>query len=278
MWALASVFGKLFDVLLAPFRGMHPAVGLAVISVITGVIMLVIFGKASNQKAIKRAKGLLKAYIAEIWLFRDDLLQMVLAVVRVVANTGRYFAHSLRPLIFILIPVLIIMVMLGVRYEHRPFQPGEEAVLAVQLDDPTWARGDVVELTGSTGVEVISPALRIPQQAEIDWQIRITEPGEHTLTLRTPGGEESKQILASLEAGPLTSIAAARGRTFSEAFLLFPAEPPVSVESGIRKIDIRGWPTRELKVFGLGAHWLIFFFVVSLVAGFAVKGLFGVEV
>jgi len=34
----------------------------------------------------------------------------------------------------------------------------------------------------------------------------------------------------------------------------------------------------ELSVLGLNVHWLLFFFIVSLVAGYSLKGVFKVEV
>ena len=282
MWGIAAVLNGIFDVLLAPFRGLHPAVGLFVISAVAGVVMLLIFGKTSNQKAIRGAKGRLKAHIAEIWLFRNDLVQMLLAIARVLIHTGRYFAHSLRPLVFIFLPVLIIMVMLGVRYEHRPFRVAETAVVSVKVDDPSWTHGDQVQLVAPPGVEILSPALRIPSLGEIEWQIRAAGPGLHEVTVRTPRGEAGKRILVAAEGQSLSrardKIAATRGRTFSEAFLLFPVEPPLPAGSGIRSIEIKDWPRRDLSIFGLGVHWLIVFFAVSLVAGFAVKGAFGVEV
>jgi hypothetical protein len=282
MWGIASLINGLFDILLAPFRGMHPAVGLVVVSIATGVIMLMIFGKVSNQDAIRRAKGRLKAHIAEIWLFRNDLLQMLLAVVRVLAHTGRYFLHSLRPLIVLIIPVLIIMVMLGLRYELRPLKVGETAIFKVQLEDPAWTRGDAVQLHGTGAIAIESPPLRIPQLAEIDWKIRAAATGVHEIVLSTPGGEVTKRIHISddpVELRPGRSkIAAQRGRAFSGAFLLFPAEAPLPSTSGVRRIAITDWPRHKLRIFGVGVHWLIVFFVISIAAGFAVKDIFGVEV
>jgi uncharacterized membrane protein (DUF106 family) len=282
MWAIASALNGIFDLLMAPFQGMHPLVGLIVISVVTGIVMLLIFGKTSNQKAIRVAKGRLKAHIAEIWLFRNDLLQMLLAIARVLANTGRYFAHSLRPLIFIFVPVLVIMIMLGVRYELRPFTVAETAVLSVRVDNPAWTQGDEVQLVSSPDIEVVSPALRIPALGDIEWKVRAARPGWHEIIVRTPGGETSKRILVAEEGKAADKVraklAAARGRALSGSFLLFPTEPPLAAATGIRSIEIKDWPHRKLSVFGLGVHWLIVFFAVSLVAGYAVKGIFGVEV
>ncbi|MCK4413102.1 MAG: hypothetical protein KAY32_06125 [Candidatus Eisenbacteria sp.] len=278
MWSIALVINGIFNVIFAPFKAMHPAIGLLVISVITGIVMLLIFGKTSNQRAIRYAKGKLKAHISEIWLFRDDLPQMLIAFFRVLANTGRYFVHSLRPLIFLMIPVIIIMVMLGVRYQHRPFHPGESALVSVKVDDPSWTHGDAVQLLASPGLKVASAPLRIPDLREIDWRVEALAPGEHELTLQTPAGEITKTILVSEGKMPLVPIAPGRGQTFSAEFLTFPVEPPLPKNTGIVSLKITGWPTRDLRILGLKVNWLIAFFVISMVAGFSVKGLFGVEV
>jgi uncharacterized membrane protein (DUF106 family) len=278
MWVIAYVFNKIFDWIFLPFRSMHPMVGLLVISGLTGIVMLLIFGKTSNQKAIRWTKNKLKAHIAEIWLFRDDIVQMLLAIVRVLGYTTRYLAHSLRPLIFIIVPVIVIMVMLGVRYAHRPFQPGETSIVTVSVDDPAWARGEALQLVGSDGVEVTSPPLRIPQRAEVDWTIQATKPGIHELTLITPSGRVTKEIRVSVGTSPLIALAPSRGRAASGLFLEFPAEQPLPGSSGIRGINVLDWPHRELRILGFGVHWLIAFFVISVAAGFAVKDLFGVEV
>lgn len=278
MWSIAYIINRIFDVILFPFRSLHPFIGLLVVSVLTGVLMLLIFGKTSNQRAIHWTKAKLKAHIAEIWLFRDDLLQMLGASAKVLAYTGRYLAHSLRPLLFIFVPVLIVMAMLAVRYEHRPFQPGEMSLIAVTVADPAWTRGDEVQLRGSAGVEVVGPALRIPAHSEIDWQIRATQAGNHEITVVTPRGETVKKIAVADGRSPLTALAPSRGRAGSGLFLEFPAEPPLAASTGLRSIEARDWPRRDLRIFGLGLNWLVGFFVLSLIAGFSVKDLLGVEV
>ena len=278
MWSVAIVIHTIFNVVFAPFRGLPPLIGLLAVSAVTGVVMLLIFGKTSNQNAIRNAKAKLKAHIAEIWLFRDDLPQMLIAFVRVLANTGRYFVQSLRPLIFIMVPVLVIMVMLGVHYQLRPLRPGETVTVSVSVDDAAWARGSAVELRASPGLEVVSQALRMPSRREIDWRVRATVAGEHELTLTTPAGELSKKVLVDQSDRPLVAMAPGRGTAFSEEFLTFPIEPPLPKQAGVHSFKVTDWPTRELHVLGLKVNWLIGFFVISLVAGFAVKGIFGVEV
>jgi hypothetical protein len=45
----------------------------------------------------------------------------------------------------------------------------------------------------------------------------------------------------------------------------------------VKAIEVK-YPDRENKLFGLGVHWVITFFVVSLVAAFALKGVLKTEV
>jgi uncharacterized membrane protein (DUF106 family) len=277
MWVIAIIANAIMGAILSPFRTL-PGLGLLIVSALTGIVMLLIFGRTSNQKAIRGAKAKLKAHVAEIWLFKDNLGQMLLATARVLGHTGRYFLHSLRPLVFIFVPVLIIMVMLGVRFAHRPFRPAESAVVAVTVDDKAWTRDASVSLTGSDGVEIVTPALRIPDRREIDWRIRVREAGTHQITVTTPRGSVTKRIEARENPRPLVALAASRGRTFAAAFLEYPVEPPLPASSGVREIRVVDWPARELRFLGLSVNWLVAFFIISMVAGFAVKDLFGVEV
>ena len=54
MWTFNRIFGKIFDLLFIPFRNMNPWVGMAIISFLTGLLMLVIFRYTSNQAGIKK--------------------------------------------------------------------------------------------------------------------------------------------------------------------------------------------------------------------------------
>ena len=51
----------LFNVVLFPFRSMHPLIGLLVLSILLGIVFLLLFKYTSPQKTIKRAKNGIKA-------------------------------------------------------------------------------------------------------------------------------------------------------------------------------------------------------------------------
>jgi uncharacterized membrane protein (DUF106 family) len=276
MWPILRAITGAFDAILTPFGGLHPWVGLAVVSVVTGVVMLLIFGKTSNQKKIGETKDKLKAYIMEMWIFRNDTLVMFSAIGNVVRSNLQYLRHSLRPLVFLFLPVLVIMVQLGIRYADEPLAPGDTAVVSVTLSEGAVPSQTDLELVAPKGVRVISPALRIDSKGEVNWQIMADLSGHHQLAFETPGGTVHK----SLEVGPeqkLGKVGAVKPRANSWNAFLYPTEPPIPGDSVIESIHV-AYPHRELKLLGLTINWLLAFFIISVAAGFALKGVFGIEV
>jgi uncharacterized membrane protein (DUF106 family) len=276
MWPILSAITRGFDVILAPFARMHPAVGLLVISIVTGIVMLLIFGKTSNQKRITETKDKLKAYIMEMWIFRDSTRVMFGALGNVIRHNLQYLRHSLRPLVFILIPVLLIMVQLGIRYGSEPLMPGESTILTVKLDGDVAPTDTELELEAPFAVRITSPPLRVDSMNEISWRIQGLSPGTHELTLRAPGERLTKTVVvAGLPGTPKVGGLRALAGTWS-AFL-YPSEPPIPRDSIVRGIEL-GYRTREIPLLGIGLHWILIFFVVSVAAGFALKGVFGIDV
>lgn len=276
MWPILSGITRAFDVALTPFARLHPWVGLIVVSVVTGVVMLLIFGKTSNQRKITETKDKLKAYIMEMWIFRNDTLVMFSAIGNVIKNNLQYLRHSLRPLVFILVPVLVIMVQLGIRYGNRPFEPGDVTVLSVELREGVRPTETNLELVAPMAVRVLSRPLRIDATHEVEWKIQALMPGTHRVSLTA--GEEV--LTKSVAVGPerrVEKLADVRPTAGTWDAFLYPSEAPIPRSSIVKAIRI-GYPPRQLSLFGLNVHWLIAFFVVSVAAGFALKGVFGIDV
>ena len=276
MWPILRAITSAFDAVMTPFAKLHPWVGLAVVSVVTGIVMLLIFGKTSNQTKIAETKDKLKAYVMEMWIFRNDTLIMFSAIGRVLRSNLQYLRHSLRPLVFLMLPVLIIMVQLGIRYADGPLMPGDRAVVSVRLKKGTAPSRAGLELVAPKGVRVTSPALRIDARGEVNWEIMAEQPGHHELALDTAAGTIHK----TLDVGPtrrLGKVGAVKPRANSWNAFLSPSEPPIPGDSVVESIHVT-YPHRELRFLGFTVHWLLAFFVISVAAGFALKGVFGIEV
>ncbi|MBN1826585.1 MAG: hypothetical protein JW958_09975 [Candidatus Eisenbacteria bacterium] len=272
MWPLVSAVTAFFDGLIGLFGGMNPLVGLTVVSVLTGGIMLVIFRYTSNQEAIARAKGRIKAYILEVRLFQDDLGLQMAAQRRILATNMNYMRHALTPMLVMLVPVLIILIQLDVRYAHRPFHPGEKTIVKVRLDEN--ADPSALTMRVPDGLVAETPPLRIAGEREVDWRIRVEKEGTHELSFDLGGETAMKRVIAG---GGLIKLAQGRYVDGALALWTHPAEPPLPKDARIRSIEI-AYPERNMALWGVNLHWLLVFFVVSVVFGFAIKGWVGVEV
>ena len=58
--------------------------------------------------------------------------------------------------------------------------------------------------------------------------------------------------------------------------LAWSREPPLPADSSLQQLAVT-YPVRELRVFGWNVNWLLAFFVLTMVFGFALKKPLGVE-
>jgi hypothetical protein len=235
----------LFDALLWPFRTLPPIWGLAFVSVLTGVVMLLIFKLTSRQEKIRAAKDLIKGYLLQIRLYRDDLGLMFAAQKGILKANLTYLKYSVVPIAFIIVPV----------------------VLIIRIPDD-------VALSGGEGFAVEAPPVRIERLREVDWRVRADEPGNGTLTITADGKEVAKKVVVG--AGPVRRIPAKRASGIYDQ-LMFPGEAPIDSASGVKSVEVI-YPPPGLYILGIGFSWIIVFFALSVVGGFALKGLFKVEV
>jgi hypothetical protein len=260
----------LFDRLLAPF-GHGPAwFDLLLWPVLAGVLALVVYKRLSNQKGIERAKSHIAAHLYEIRLFRHDPLAVLASTGRIFARNGVYLGHNLLPLAVLLVPMLAVLAQLEANYAFDPVPVGTVELLEARLDPKTGVAARDVELELPQGVALDAPPVRTAD-GEIFWRLRAEAPGDHVLVLRV-GGESFQKTWAV--GGDHRKVAQKRIKGL-EAFL-YPGEPALGRRAPLESIAL-SHPERDLGVLPGGELGILAtFFGVSLVAGFALKGRFGV--
>jgi hypothetical protein len=264
----------LFDGLELPVRGLSAGWALVALSVPAGLLFLWLFGKVSNQDAIAEVKDRIRGHLLGVRLFRHDLGVSLALQGRILRDTAVYLRHSLLPMLILLVPVLLILTQVNLRYSVRPLEPGEVAMVRAVVRDASTLTGPIV-LDAPAGVVVETPAVRIRSMREAVWRVRADAPGRHEIAVRAGGASESKEILVGAEPGRRVSARRPGGGFFD--VLLWPGEPPIPRASAVEAVEV-AYPERELRLLGLRFHWLVLFFVVSLAAGYGLKGLFGVQV
>lgn len=270
MAAWNSMASAVFDVLLAPF-GHGPAwFDLLLWPVLAGVLALVVYKRLSNQAGIQRAKDRIAAHLYEIRLFRHDPLQVLRSTGAIFLRNGVYIGHNLIPLAVLLVPMVAVLAQLVAHYAFAPAPVGAVQLLEVRLDPRAGVAARDVRLETPPGVVVEAPPVRTPD-GEIFWRLRAEAPGDHQLTLAVGGETLTKGWAVG---GEVRKVPVKRTRTW-EAFL-YPGEPPLPRDSAVETIAL-AYPARSLGPLPGGELGiLVSFFGVSLLAGFGLKGLFGV--
>jgi uncharacterized membrane protein (DUF106 family) len=270
-----SIFGRLFDAILYPFRGLNPWIAIIVLSFATAIFMLLIYRAVSDQKGIRTAKDRIAAHLLELRLYRDNMPVTFRAQGSILGWNGRYMLHAIRPMLVMIVPLALVLIQLDVRFGQAPLAPGESAILKLRLKQEYRPSQVAARLESFAGSETETSPLRIDDEREISWRLRAKSPGIHALAIRVNDETLTKRLVV----GPAPLIAVSPARVGSRWYdlLLNPYEPPLLESSAVQSIEI-GYPPNRLMLFGWRIHWLVAFFVLSVLLGFALKGVIKVEI
>lgn len=280
MTSPSSFFNILFNILFYPFEQINPIYGLLAISTLTGLMMLAIFRFTSKQEEIARVKDKIKAHFMEVVLFKDSLGLVFRAQKDILKCNLFYLKYFLKPLLIMIFPVIIILVQMGYRYEHRPLLPGESAIIALRLNalqlngDDFFPNSKEVSVSVPDGLKIETPALRIPSEGEINWRIGAEKEGIYDLVFNISGEKVIKKIVVN---NTLTKLSTKRSQYSISDIVLNAGELPLSKNSLVNSIEVK-YPPVIMRIFGWNIHWLIVFFVVSILSGFMLKGVLKVHI
>ena len=262
---------KSFDYLLKPFRVFPPFVGLCVISAISGIILLKLYGLTSNQQKIRQAKDLIKAHLLGLVHYKDDMRISLSMQAKMLLANFRYFRTSLLPFAVLLVVCIPILGQLNARYGYQPFAVGDDIQVFVKISDKRFLNN--TSLRVGEGLKIITPALRIDKLNEVDWKIQALNPGTHKIDIRVAGENYSKEIVVAAKAENLTPI---RPKSFLLS-ILYPGEDLLPSKSKVESIEV-AYLSGSVQMFGYHFHWLLVFCIVSIISGLAFKRILKVEI
>lgn len=152
----------IFDLLLKPFSTLPPLAGLMWISALSGLMMILIFKKTSNQQAISALRRKMGSRALGMLLFLESPITVIKLALKLIADNFIYLWHLLKPMLIITIPFILIAAQLDARYSRQPLSQNDIATVTITWEDsiPTF-NSPVVE----SGL-IISPILSIPDSLE----------------------------------------------------------------------------------------------------------------
>jgi len=263
----------LFDGLMRPWMGQSPWPAMIVGSLVTAVVLVLLFRVSSNAEAIRQSRNRLLARTLELLMFQHDLRISLSACGRILWANAVYLYQFLRPMAVGILPLLLIFAQLESWFQWRPLHVGERTVLTVDLDASHPVLQTPVELSLSDGFQLDSPVVRIPSTNQMAWRIRALQPELGWGDVKIGEVTERKTIVSGED---LTRLSAQRSLEGQWTGLLSPSETSLAVASPIKKMQIT-YPTRELSVGETEVSWIVASIGLMMVLSLLLGRIFGIR-
>src|ERR1035437_8701822 len=155
-----NLFNAIFDSLLrfyfAAFSWAPPALGLTVLSALVGVAMLWVFGKTSDQARMKLVKDSVWAALFELRVYVDEPRVTWRAQKALFSANLRYMALALRPALWMIAPMALLLVHLNSFYGRAPLPVDRDAIVTMGMSSAWDPNSPVPQLAAPPQVIVTS--------------------------------------------------------------------------------------------------------------------------
>jgi len=254
------------------FRDNLPLVLVVLVSAVVGLLMVIVFRYTSDQKAIRIAKDQLKAHLLAVRLFQDQIPVVLTSYGRILSGTGRYLKLAFKPLLYVILPLVLLIVQLDRYLGFVPLETGQPFLLKVRTVN-SGSLGEV-SLQLPPELTVTAPAVHVPSDNEVFWRVLAEKDGNYEVNIATAGQAFSKQAVVS---PVVTRVSPVRRRGRFWERMLVSGEPPLPDDAPIQSIEV-SYPARSIHFAWLDWNWIWLFFVLSLAAGFFFKSVLGIEI
>lgn len=249
-----------------------PLAIVVVLSIVIGLLMVVLFGYTSNQKAIKIAKDQLKAHLLAVRLFQDQLHVVVSSYGRILRGTGRYLKLAFMPLLYVIIPITLLVVQLDRYLGSTAISKDSPFLMTVRLSNAD-ALNDV-SLDLPPELTMTAPAVHVPAAREVVWRLAASQEGVYEIKVVASGESMAKTVRVASE---LARVSPVRLREHFWERMFMSSESALPENSPVEAIAIN-YPERNIEIAGYEMNWIWLFFIFSMIAGFIFKELLGIQV
>jgi uncharacterized membrane protein (DUF106 family) len=243
-----------------------------IVSLVIGLLMVVLFGYTSDQKAIGVAKDQLKAHLLAVRLYRDQIPVVMGSYGKILRGTGRYLKLAFKPLLYVIIPITLLMVQIDRYLGQTPIAVNAPFLLTVHTTGSD-TRNDVA-LDLPPEITMSAPPVHIPASNDVVWRLVGSKDGKYEVKIVTGGQSATKAVCVG---GGLPRISTVRLRGQFWERLFSSAEPSLAEGSPVESISIN-YTDRNIDIAGYGMNWIWLFFILSMVAGFVFKELLGIQI
>ena len=249
-----------------------PAAIVVGISLVIGLGMVIVFRYTSDQKAIHVAKDRLKAHLLALRLFQDQIPVVLRSYGRIVLATGRYLRLAFKPLLFVIVPLIFLVVQLDRYLGSMPVELGHPFLVKARMDNPNALNEASLQLPD--GLSTTAPPVHVPSEREVVWRVVAETSGEYIVNVQVSDQTFSKRVVVGACLSRLSPVRL-RGKFWERIFVS--GEPALPENNSIKSIAVQ-YPPRKIAFAGFEWNWIWLFFVLSLAAGVLFKSILGIEI
>ncbi len=269
---LNEVLRRIVDGILYPFRDASPLLGLSILSLATAMAILILFKYTSDQKALENIKRRIHAGLFEIRLYNDDFRAIVKSQIDILLANFIYLRHSLIPMLWLIVPLSLLVAQMQFHYGYQGLEVGKQVLLKVNLSETALPKESKpsITITSPDELEIDIPPVWIPVTNEMVWRMTPKTQGNFSIKIGVNDETTTKSVAVSKS---VVRRSPYRIKGFWNQ-LLYPAEPPLTGNS-ISSITIT-YPNSNIGLLGFETHWMVFYFLMSIVFAFLFKRPFGI--
>src|SRR5258707_6079569 len=249
-----------------------PLAIVVVVSLVVGLLMVVLFGYTSDQKAIGIAKDQLKAHLLAVSLYRDQIPVVMGSYGKILRGTGRYLKLAFKPLLYVIIPITLLMVQIDRYLGAMPIPADTPFLLTVHMTGSDALNDVALDLPPE--ITRTAPPVHVSSTNEIVWRLAGSKEGKYELKILVAGQSAAKSACVGSD---LPRISTVRLRRHFWERIFSSAESALPGSSLFESISIN-YPDRNIELAGYGMNWIWLFFILSMVAGFVFKEVLGIKI
>jgi hypothetical protein len=242
------------------------------LSLVVGLLMVVLFGYTSDQKAIGVAKDQLKAHLLAVRLYRDQIPVVMGSYGKILRSTGRYLKLAFKPLLYVIIPITLLIMQVDRYLGATPIPLNAPFLMTVRMTGSDALTDVTVDLPPE--ITITAPPVHVMADNEIVWRLVGDKVGRYDVKIIAAGESATKSVCVGSSLARISTVRL-RGQFWERMFSS--AEPALAGNSSIESISIN-YPDRNIEVGGYGINWIWLFFVLSMIAGFIFKELLGIQI
>ena len=274
------VMNALFDAFDMALGWAGSLVVVSVISGLVGILFLMAFPHVSSQAGIVAVKDRIKFNLLAIRLFPDELSNVLTSTAKTLSWNFVYIGLNLLPMVVLAAPFMIVWFQLNSLYAFQPVEAEQQQTVVIELhqtvspQDVALELGDGIVLDQRVNLDdSTSPRVLLMLTPKTDGSLPISLSYDgYSVTKNLEVGTNPRRLARMRTSQPLAEFAAAHDP------IVYFGDPVLPSDSFLQSITIDYQPATLGFMGGGEIDIMIWFVVVSMAVGFALKGAFGVEI